>query len=273
MPSFNSVDEFRVKIRNGQVCVGTAITFHDPAVSELYGDAGYDFTWIDMEHGPFDLHTILGHIMAVRGTETASFVRVPSNDPVVIKPVLDLVPAAIIVPMVKTPQDAAMAVQACRYPPRGIRGYAPRRGTKFGAISQAQYLDVADEQTMVFVQIEQIDAVQNIEAILQTPGLNGICVGPNDLSGSMGRMGRTRDPDVVAAVEAVLRKARQTGLFVGVATGYDPDTLPTWLDLGVQWICLNADYVNMYQHSRIVLEGVRQFEQARRLDRRPGDNR
>jgi 2-dehydro-3-deoxyglucarate aldolase/4-hydroxy-2-oxoheptanedioate aldolase len=263
MASINNLEKFKARIAAGQVCVGTAITFGDPAVSELYGDAGYDFTWIDMEHGPFDLPAALGHIMAARGTDLAPFVRVPANDPVLIKPVLDLVPAAIIVPMIKTPEDAAQAVRACRYPPRGIRGYSPRRGTKFGGIPQAQYLESADEQTLVLIQIEQIEAVQHIDLILQTPGLDGICLGPNDLSGSMGKLGRTTDPEVAAAIDTVMRKARQTDLLLGVATGYDPKTVQAWLEKGIQWICLNTDYSNMYQHSKLVLEGVRQVEKGR----------
>lgn len=263
MASINNIEKFKSRIRSGQVCVGTAISFSDPAVSELYGDTGYDFTWIDMEHCPLDLRTILGHIMALRGTDTAPFVRVPSNDPVVIKPVLDLVPAAIIVPLIKTPEDALQAVRACRYPPKGIRGYSPRRGTKFSAIPQAQYLEFADDQTLVLIQIEQIEAVRNIDAILATPGLDGICLGPNDLSGSMGRLGRTTDPEVVKAIDLVLEKAKQTNLFIGVATGYDPRTLPVWIEKGIQWICLNTDYSNMYQQSKLVLEAVRQAEKLK----------
>jgi 2-keto-3-deoxy-L-rhamnonate aldolase RhmA len=269
MASINNLEKFRARIASGQVCIGTAITFADSAVSELYGDAGYDFTWIDMEHGPFSLPTALSHIMAARGTDLAPFVRVPSNDPVLIKPVLDLVPAAIIVPMVKTPEDAAQAVRACRYPPKGIRGYSPRRGTKFGSIPQAQYLEFADEQTLVLIQIEQIEAVQHIDAILRTPGLDGICLGPNDLSGSMGKLGRTTDPEVVAAMDSVLHKAKQTSLLLGVATGYDPKAVQIWLDKGIQWICLNSDYANMYLHSKLVLEGVRQVEKARQMKPAP----
>src|SRR5437879_8800087 len=100
MSSINNLDKFKARIQSGRFWVGTDITFSYAAVSEIYGDAGYNFTWIDMEHGPFDLPSILGHVMAARGTDLAPFVRVPSNDPVLIKPVLDLVPAAIIVPMI-----------------------------------------------------------------------------------------------------------------------------------------------------------------------------
>ena len=269
MRDINNLQRFKDRIAAGQVCVGAAITFVDPAVSELFGDAGYDFIWIDTEHCPLGLQETLGHIMAARGTGCAPFVRVPSNDPVRIKPVLDLAPAAIIVPFVQTPADVELAVQACKYPPRGIRGYAPRRGAGFGGIPQMDYLEFADRQTMVIVQIEHIEAVRNIDAILATPDLDGICLGPNDLSGSLGRLGRVGDPEVVKAIDTVLEKARRTDLLIGVATGYTPQTLSIWLEKGIQWICLNTDYSNMYQQARLVLDAVRQADATKMKSEKP----
>jgi len=258
--TLNNVEKFRAKIEAGHVCVGSAISFSDAAVSELFGEAGYDFTWIDMEHCPIDLGTALGHIMAVRGTEAAPFVRVPANDPVLIKPVLDLAPAAIIVPLIRTHDGAAQAVRACKYPPAGIRGYGPRRGTRFGAVPQTEYLENADSQTMVVIQIEHIDAIGDLDAILATPGLDAVCLGPNDLSGSMGLLGQIDHPDVIAAIDMVVRKVRETDLYLGVATGYTPETTRRWLEKGIQWMCLNTDYGSMFTQARAVLDGVRETE-------------
>ena len=255
----NNADLFRERIRSGKICVGTAITFSDPAVSELVAEAGYDFTWIDMEHAPLDLPATLGHVMALRGTETAPFVRVRSNDANVIKPVLDLAPAAIIIPAVNSAEEARAGVRACKYPPRGIRGYGPRRGQRYGAVSQQEYLATADQQTWVIVQIEHRDAVKNLDAILAVPGLDGICLGPNDLSGSMGKLGRADDPEVVQAIDCVIEKARRTDLFLGVSTGYSPDTLPVWIEKGVQWINLNVDWLNLFMQSKHVVDAVRQI--------------
>lgn len=106
MTSINNIQRFRQRIAAGELCVGTGITFCDPSISELMGEVGYDFTWIDMEHGPIDLQIALGHVMALRGTHTAPFVRVRVNDVAVIKRVLDLAPAGIIVPNVKTADGA-----------------------------------------------------------------------------------------------------------------------------------------------------------------------
>ena len=253
----NNVDTFRKRIRDGKNCIGTAITFNDAAVSELMAEAGYDFTWIDMEHAPLDLPATLGHVMALRGTETAPFVRVRCNDVNVIKPVLDLAPAGIIVPLVNTAAEAEAAVRACKYPPRGIRGYGPRRGQHFGMLSQPEYLAKADEQTLVIIQIEHIEAVKNFDAILAVPGIDAICLGPNDLSGSFGKLGQIQDPEVAGAIDMVIKKVRKTKVLMGVSTGYNPQTFPVWIEKGIQWINLNTDWVNLFAHSRMVVNAAK----------------
>ena len=265
-PSFaqNNGEKFRQKILRGQVCVGTAVTLSDPAVSELCGDAGYDFTWIDTEHAPLDNHTVLTHVMATRGTDVAPFVRVPANDPVLIKPLLELEPAAIIVPLIQSPQDVRKAVEACKYPPRGIRGYGPRRGVRFGGVDMQTYLDEADDHTMVIVQIEHIDAVNALDAILATEGLDGICLGPNDLSGSLGVLGQISHPDVAAAIDTTIEKARASGVLLGVATGYDPQRVRGWIAKGIQWICLDTDCVGLYRYATQVIDDVQSIPSAAR---------
>ncbi len=253
----NNVDTFRKLIRDGKLCVGTAITLNDAAVSELIAEAGYDFTWIDIEHAPLDLTATLGHVMALRGTETAPFVRVRCNDVHVIKPVLDLVPAGIIVPLVNTAAEAEAAVRACKYPPRGIRGYGPRRGQRFGALSQPEYLAKADEQTLVIIQIEHIEAIKNLDAILTVPGIDAICLGPNDLSGSFGKLGQLQDPEVAGAIDMIITKVRKTKIFMGVSTGYNPKTFHVWIEKGIQWINLNTDWVNLFAHSKMVVDAAK----------------
>ena len=103
--TINNVDRFKAKVARGELCVGTSITFTDPAISEQVGDAGYDFTWIDLAHCHIDIATALGHVMAVRGTGAAPFVRVPAGDPIIIKPILELHPAALIAPQVQSIAD------------------------------------------------------------------------------------------------------------------------------------------------------------------------
>jgi 2-keto-3-deoxy-L-rhamnonate aldolase RhmA len=212
-----------------------------------------------MEHAPLELQTTLAHVVAVRGANTAPFVRVRCNDVNVIKPVLDLAPAGIIVPAVNSAEEAHSAVRACKYPPLGIRGYGPRRGQRYGAISQQEYLASADQDILVMVQIEHVLAVRNLDAILAVPGLDGICLGPNDLSGSMGKLGKPNDPEVVQVIDSVIDKVRRTQILLGVSTGYSPETLPIWINKGIQWINLNVDWANLFIQSKNVVDAVRKI--------------
>ncbi len=255
--AINNIDKFRDKIMRGEVCIGTNITFTDPSISELFGDAGCDFVWIDMEHCPIDITTALSHVMAVRGTNAAPFIRVPSGDANTIKPILELHPAAIIVPQVRSVEEVQAIVAACKYPPVGIRGFGPRRGRGFGGVPYPTYLQDADEQILVFVQIEHIDAVEAIDEILQVEGLDGLCLGFNDLAGSMGLSGQTTHPDVLAAAEKVVAQTCQTEKWMGVSMGYDPEAVSRWIGLGVQWIGLGSDFHTLYTHTKNMLDEVR----------------
>ena len=258
--TINNIDRFKAKIDRGELCVGTSITFTDPAISELVGDAGYDFTWIDMEHCPIDISTALNHVMAVRGTGAAPFVRVPAGDPIIIKPVLELHPAAIIAPQVQTVADVEKVVAACKYPPVGIRGFGPRRGRRFGGQPYPEYLTDADEQIMVIVQIEHIDAVNALDEILAVEGLDELCVGFNDLAGSMGLSGKVTDPKVIEVTEEVIRKTRQTDKTIGISMGYNREAVAHWLDLGLQWISLGGDFNLLYAKAKETLDDVRAIE-------------
>ena len=256
--SFNNIETFKDKMRDGQLCVGTDITFSDPAVGELLADVGYDFVWIDMEHNPLSLSDVAGHIMAVRGSGTAALVRVPWNDPILMKPILELAPAGIILPMVNTAEEAESAVKACKYPPNGARGFGPRRGNRYGNVDLATYIKEADKQTMVLIQIEHIEGVQNLDAIVATPGLDGICIGPMDLSASMGLLGQLEHPDVVAAIDTIAEKMRASDLFFGISCGYLGEAAAGWLEKGVQWISYSTDVEIMCSNSRRNLAEIKE---------------
>ena len=255
--SINNINRFKEKIQRGELCVGTSITFTDPAISELLGDAGYDFTWIDMEHCPIDINTALQHVMAVRGTHAAPFIRVLSGDPITIKPILELHPAAVIIPQIQTEEDVTQAVAACKYPPTGQRGFGARRGRKFGGIPYPEYLKNADDQIMVIVQIEHINAVKVLDDILAVSGLDGLCLGFNDLAGSMGLSGQVTHPQVIATADEVINKTRQTDKSIGIAMGYDLTTVKPWIDKGIHWISIGSDFNNFYVYSKQVLEALR----------------
>tara|TARA_B100001250_G_scaffold154086_1_gene132444 strand:+ start:4794 stop:5579 length:786 start_codon:yes stop_codon:yes gene_type:complete len=260
--SLNNVEIFKEKIARRELCIGTSITFTDSAISELAGDAGCDFTWIDMEHCPIDINMALLHVMATRGTDAAPFVRVPSADPVLIKPILELHPAAIIVPMVKSSREVEHVVSACKYPPRGNRGFGPRRGRLFGGQSYPEYLKNADEQIMVMVQIEHVDAVDAIEEILSIEGLDGICIGFNDLAGSVGLSGQIDHPDVREMAETVIKSALENQKITGLAMGFDLEVIAHYHQLGIQWISIGGDFNLLYSKLREVVSETRSLSKG-----------
>jgi 2-keto-3-deoxy-L-rhamnonate aldolase RhmA len=235
-----NANRFRDKIRAGGVCIGTGVCFTDPTVTEALCRV-FDFVWIDMEHNALSLEAVQGHIMATKCTQTTPLVRVPWNDPVIIKPVLDIGAAGVIVPMIRTADDVRAAVASCRYPPQGIRGFGPRRASNYGAIEDGEYCRLANETILTIVQIENTDAVRTLDASLAVPGLGGIVLGPADLSASMGFIGKRNHPEVQLTMEEVIRKANQADVLVGIASGEDPDAMIRWIDYGVQWVCMGND--------------------------------
>ena len=165
--------------------------------------------------------------------------------------------------MVNSAKEAAAAVAACRYPPVGVRGFGPKRGIRYGDMTMDEYLETADQQIIVIIQIEHANAVDNIEEILQVPGLDSICIGPNDLSGSFGKLGQIDDPEVVAAMNTVVEKAAQSPVTAGVSTGYNPATVSAWLEKGFQWINFNVDWQNLFIQSKFVIDSLREAESKR----------
>ena len=128
----SNLEKVKEKIFNKNLVIGTHIKLPNPQVSEIIASCGLDIIWIDGEHGSMNTKDIDLHIMAIRSYGVAPFVRVPWVDPVIVKPILEMGPAAIVFPLIRTVKDAKLAVQSCRYPPKGIRGFGPNRAINFG---------------------------------------------------------------------------------------------------------------------------------------------
>lgn len=240
----NTAAKFRDRIRAGQILLGTCISFGDMAVTDALCDDA-DFLWIDMEHSALTLAEVQGHIIATKGTNTAPLIRVSWNDPVLIKPILDMDPAGVIVPMVRNAEEARRAVAACRYPPAGVRGFAPRRPTNYMRVGGPEVCKKIDESVLCIVQIEHIDAVNNLDEILAVPGLDGIAVGPADLAASMGHIGDVAHPDVIANVKKIFNRARETKLLAGTSVGHDTSFVAQLIEWGAQWVAMGADFTLM----------------------------
>lgn len=248
---------FRDKLASKQICLGTGISLADPATTEaLAGDL--DFFWIDMEHTALSLSNVRGHLMAMKGKDTASLVRVPWNDQVLIKPVLDIGADGVIVPMAETADDVKRAVAACRYPPAGIRGFGPLRGLDYGRNNVPEYCAAANDNIIVVVQIEQAAAVHNIDEILAVDGLTSIAFGPNDLAASLGYQAQPQHPAVFEAMQQVIDRAKAADVPVGVSVGAEPELLNKLVDMGIQWLSMGLDVTLMRRAAAEVAASVRE---------------
>jgi 2-keto-3-deoxy-L-rhamnonate aldolase RhmA len=263
----NNQSPFIQKMRSGQVCLGTCITFSDPAVTEAVS-ANLDFVWIEMEHNPVSLETVQAHIIATSSTKATPLVRVAWNDPVLIKPVLDIGAAGVILPMVRNAEEARKAVAACLYPPAGIRGFGPRRPGNYGRIGGPEYCKNANESVIVIPQLEHVDAVKNIDEIVRVPGVTAIVIGPNDLSGSMGLLGQPRHPDVMAGIDAIIQGARKADIPVGLGVGVDYDDLTMWINKGANWLSMGADFVFISQGADQLAQRLRSQKPGASGDRK-----
>ena len=234
----NNLEIFLGKIQRGEIALGACVTFADPAVTELVCEAGFDFVWIDGEHGEMDRLSAMAHLMAVKGTHCASLYRVASCDHTEIKKIIDFAPAGVIVPMVMNADDARRAVAACRYPPIGNRGCGFRRGLAYGAGDFNAYWEASKEDPLVIIQLEHIEAVRNLDEILQVPGVGAILIGPYDLSASMGQEGNWDAPEVQTIFEESSRKVREAGILLGV---YTESQFDVWKRRGVQFMAIKND--------------------------------
>ena len=239
---FELVDRLFERLRNGETLIGTHITCNDPLQTELIGNAGFDYLWIDTEHTYIEKTVLINHLIAARASRIPAFVRIPWNDQVLAKPILDMGADGIVFPMIKTAADAEYAVKSCLYPPDGFRGYGPRRSTQFGKYSTKEYIDSDHKKIVKLIQIETREAVENIDSIVANPGVSVIVIGPMDLSGAFGKLAQTDDPEIRNIYKYVAEKGRAAGKPVLVSTGsYSAENIRFWASIGVNMITIGNE--------------------------------
>jgi 4-hydroxy-2-oxoheptanedioate aldolase len=246
-PSFATVLSSATRPQAGMwVCSGSAL------VAEICAGSGLDWLLLDMEHAPNGLESVIAQLQAVAAYPVSPLVRVPQNDAVIIKQVLDLGAQNILVPMVSTADEALGAVAAVRYPPLGIRGVGSALGRAARWNRVEGYLENAASVVSVTVQIESALAVENVEGIAAS-GVDAIFVGPSDLAASMGLLGQQEHPDVVAAVEHCIAAGRRLGIPVGV-NAFAPAVADRYLAAGVSFILVGADVAMLARGSEALAD-------------------
>ena len=236
-----AIMRFRQGLKDGHIYLGTAITFTDPLVTDSLGDS-VDFFWLDSEHTAKSPECLAGHLLAARARNKAALVRVPSSNTAFIKGALDAGADGVIVPQIRTAEEVRQIVRDCRYPPVGQRGWGPRAGMNYGRVSVKDYIEASNKGVYVSVQIETREALENLDEIVNVPGLDCIVLGLWDLSGSMGLLGQTTHPDVIAGTDRIISAARGAGLNVGIGLGMNVDQICDLARRGVQWFHVASDY-------------------------------
>ncbi len=208
--------------------------------AELLAGAGFDWLLIDGEHAPNNVQTVLGQLQAVAPYPSQPVVRPPWNDAVIIKQLLDVGAQTLLIPMVQNAEQARDAVRATRYPPHGVRGVgsALARASRWNRVPD--YLQQADEQMCVLVQIETREAVKNLEAILQVEGVDGVFIGPADLSADMGFAGNPQHPEVQRTIDDAIARIRAAGKAPGILMA-NKALAQRYLEAGALFVAVGVD--------------------------------
>ena len=207
--------KIKEKMRSGLPSIGSWMSMAHPSIAEILAMAGYDWVVVDTEHSAIDVSEVLRMIIAIEQRGAVPLVRLASNDPTQAKAVLDSGAAGILVPMVNSKVEAEIAVSMTKYPPQGSRGVGLARAQGYGEHFNS-YVENANADGLLIVQIEHKDAVTNIEEIVSVPGVDGTFIGPYDLSMSLGIPGQLDHPEVKAAKRKVLNATLARGLIAGI---------------------------------------------------------
>ena len=240
-----NIHKFREKLAAGKKCLGPAITLNDPSVVEAIADSS-DFVWLDMEHSPVGFPDLQSNLIAARAAGVPAMVRVPSSDTAWVKRVLDTGAEGIIVPRVYSADEVREYASACFYPPKGTRGFGPRRPSNYGRAGDG-YVQHANDNLFVVVQIETVESVEDLDEILAVEGISSLVIGPFDLSGSMGMLGDVKSDAVSDVVKKVVGKAHAANVFVGMGMGNDAEHAQMAFKAGIDWIQCGSDWSYMVE--------------------------
>ena len=232
--------ELKKKLAAGGFGSGIWVRMPSPTACEIIARAGLDWIVVDGEHCPFNPETLHHMLMAFNGSQTVPLIRVPWNDHVMIKQVLDMGWDGVIIPQVNSAEEARRAVAACRYPPVGSRGYGPFRASNYDR-DQDEYARLANDSVICVIQIEHVSGAEEIDETVRVPGIDWIFVGRCDMSPSAGRFLDLENPELWKAVRKIFKAARAAGIPTGNAIS-GPENIKRAISLGCQLIVLGVDH-------------------------------
>jgi 2-keto-3-deoxy-L-rhamnonate aldolase RhmA len=241
------------KLRQGLPVFAATVTVNSTDVAAHLATAGFDFLWVEMEHSPVTLESLRNMVLATRGLPAQTFARVPVNETWTAKRVLDAGVSGVIFPFTSTPELACQAASACKYPPSGKRGSGANLA-KFAWPESDRYHDSADENITVIIIIEEARAVERIDEIAATPGVDVLFIGTSDLSFSLGLRGNQADPRLEEAIGKVLDAGHRHGKYVGrPASG--AEQVKQYVEQGFRLFQAPTDIGLMMAGAKAYLEG------------------
>ena len=247
---------FRARLRAGERLVAPLVTLNSPAVVELLAEVGFDWLFIDAEHSPLDTGQMQGLMQAAGATPCV--VRLSASDEMHVKRALDIGAAGVIAPQVNSVEHARRIVEAAKYAPAGQRGLGIARAHRYG-LRVHEYMQSANEDTAVIVQAEHRDAVERIADIVRVEGVDGVLIGPYDLSASLGRPGAVDHPEIRNAIERVRDACRAAKIPIGIF-GVTADAVKPYIEQGFTMIIAGVDTVFVAKASSALLTDVRAIE-------------
>ncbi|WP_375753628.1 4-hydroxy-2-oxoheptanedioate aldolase [Vibrio sp. HN007] len=209
-------NKFKKALKGDQPLWGLWLGLPDSTCAEICAGAGFDWLLIDGEHAPFELKTTMHHLHAMAPYDVSPIVRPEDGNVATIKRLLDIGAQTLLIPMVNTAEEARELVKAVRYPPEGIRGMGSSlaRAARWNKVPE--YLKKANEEICLLVQVETLEAMENLEEIVQVEGVDGVFIGPSDLSGAMGHVGNPDHPEVAAKIEWGMSVIQKSGKASGI---------------------------------------------------------
>ncbi len=230
---------FKHAIAQGQLQIGLWCSLCNPIAAEIVSHSGFDWLLLDTEHSPNEVPDILAQLQATQAGTASCVVRPAWNDMVLIKRTLDIGAQTLLLPFVQTPEEARRAVEWTRYPPQGMRGITGSgRASRYGRVQD--YLKNAASEICVLVQVETKSALDQIEAIASVDGIDGVFIGPNDLSASFGHIGNWGHPEVQAALEDAVKRLKKVGKPAGILTPNE-DEAKKFILWGYTFVAVGAD--------------------------------
>ncbi len=251
------LNKLKEKLRKGEVTYGSWFSIFHEGAAEAIAGSGLDWVLLDTEHRAVNPETVGRMVKAMGSNGAASLIRVAWNNVWLIKQALDTGAYGVVVPWVRSPEEAARAVAYTRYMPEGLRGCMPSVAAKVWGITSKEYLEKANENIFVCVQIENWEAVETIDEIVKVPGLDAVMVGPGDLSASLGVRGESWHPKVLEAMEKVLDACKGSPVAPGIAFGRDLEHTRELAEKGFKFIGAGGDSGFMVQGVKNTLEALK----------------